>query len=131
MVRSKELSSAKRQSVASDGLISKVAGSRWTSMSQAWCARIRPVRWLLKYMSTFGTASTNWIRRVSAAFWARAEAGSAAAAAVDRSAERRVIFTKGLLDTLTRSLGCRGAIGQASRQKKEDPHDGQAFRQGA
>jgi hypothetical protein len=35
------------------------------------------------------------MRSVSAAFWARAEeAGNAAAAAVDRSAERRVIFTK-------------------------------------
>jgi hypothetical protein len=47
-------------------------------MSQAWCARIRPVRWLLNYMSTLGTASTNWMRSVSLAFWARAGAGSAA-----------------------------------------------------
>jgi hypothetical protein len=45
-------------------------------------------------MSILGTASTNWIRSVSEAFWARAEAGRAAAAAVDSNAERRVIFTK-------------------------------------
>jgi hypothetical protein len=81
-------------SVASEGLISNVAGSRWTSMSQAWCARISPVRWLLKYISTLGTASVNWIRSVSEAFWACAETGKAAAAAVESSAERRVIFTK-------------------------------------
>ncbi len=82
------------QSVASSGLLSKVAGSRWINMSQAWCARISPVRWLLKYMSTLGTASVDWIRSVSAAFWARADAGRAAAAAVESNAERRVIFTK-------------------------------------
>ena len=65
-------------------------------MSHAWCARISPVRWLLKYMSTLGTASTNWMRSVSALFWAKAGGATAALAAVS-SAERREIFTKSLL----------------------------------
>src|SRR5262249_37487570 len=95
MVRSSELSSANFQSVASDGLMAKVSGSRCTSMSHAWCARIRPVRWLLKYMSTLGTASTNWMRRVSAAFWAHAD-GARAVLAPAMMAVRRDSFTQSL-----------------------------------
>src|SRR5882757_9602565 len=128
MVRSSELSSAKRQSVASEGLISKVAGSRCTSMSHAWWARISPVRWLLKYMSTLGTASTNWMRKVSALFWAKAGCATAALAAVS-IAVRRESFTKSLL--CWASLGCWPRMRQASRHNRRSSHGQQTDRQGA
>src|SRR5476649_356316 len=98
--------------------MSKVAGSRCTSMSQAWCARIRPVRWLLKYMSRLGTASTNWIRSVSALFWAKAgRTTPGARTAADEAAikaERREIFTGSLL-RFGPTLGRWDQFRQASR----------------
>src|SRR5437879_2432969 len=125
--KSRELSSAKRHSVASEGLISKVAGSRCTSMSQAWCARISPVRWLLKYMSTLGTASTNWMRSVSEAFWALAD-GATASEVAARRAERRVIFTKTSWNSRKRRLSSYDEASLVPQEEKR--HDSQTDRQG-
>src|SRR3990167_5726113 len=136
MVRSSEASSANFQSVASSGLISKVAGSRCTSMSHAWWAMISPVRWLLKYMSMLGTASVKLMRSVSAPFWAKADGAAATprAAVVERSVERRVIFKEGLLFDGS-NLGRCAVMRQASRQPLfsdgRSRHDRQAHQESA
>ena len=63
-----------RQAVASSGLSCSVSGSRWTSVSQTWCATTKPVRSAVWYGSRSGPASRQTTRSVSSAFCARAGA---------------------------------------------------------